>query len=242
MIAPLPLLEGADMTLKLAVASLFIAVLALLAFSPGARAQSAAPKRIVCFGDSITEGYKVTDAFTTPYPSMLQKLFDDKEGKGSRKVVNAGISGQDTRQALKRIDSVLEKEKPDVFIILYGTNDLWTSRKIADDETEKNLREIVSKAKASGARCIIGTMIPVWDFDAKVAARNEVIRRVAKEAGIGLVDTNAAFEKALKEAGDRSKTATWEKYYQVEDGGFVHPNDRGNEVLATAVRDAILAS
>lgn len=230
------------MTLKTVVALLAVTALAAYSLARAGGAETAAAKRIVCFGDSITEGYKVTDAFTTPYPAMLQRLLDEKRGKGTHAVVNAGVSGQDTRQATKRIDAVIEKEKPDAFIILYGANDLWTSRRISEDETDRNLREIVGKAKASGATCFIATLIPVWDTDAKVAGRNEIVKRVAKDTGIGLVDTNAAFERAFSDSGGRDKRQTWEKFYQSEDGGFLHPNDRGNGLLAQAFFDAMTRS
>ena len=195
------------------------------------RAEGKRAVRAACFGDSITEGYKITDAFTTPYPDMLQKLLDEKKGKGAYEVINAGISGQDTRQGLARLDDVLKK-KPDWMLLLYGTNDLWTSRKMALSDTDKNLRAIVAKIKAAGVKCMIGTIVPTWDFDAKVSAINDVIKKIAKDESITAVDMNESFEKALGEAGDRAKSATWERYYQVEDGGFVHPNDKGNKIIA----------
>ena len=203
-----------------------------LFITAGVRGDAKGPVKVVCFGDSITEGHRITDAFTTPYPDMLRKMLDEKKGKGGFEVVNAGVSGQDTHQGLARVDEVLRKEKPDWMLILYGTNDLWSTRKMAVSDTDRNLRAIVTKAKAAGAKCIIGTIIPVWDFDAKVSERNESIRKIANDEGIGLVDMNAAFEKAVKAAGGRAGKAAWEKYYQVEEGGFVHPNDAGNRLIA----------
>ena len=195
--------------------------------------------KVVCFGDSITEGYSVDGQLKTTYPGLLQGVLDEIEGKGRFKVVNCGISGQDTRQGLARIDRVLEEEKPDWMLVLYGTNDLWTGRKISVEETEANLREMLSRVKGAGARCIIGTMIPVWGFDEKVGERNKIIRKVAKEAGVPVAETGEAFEGAIRKAGERAKRAAWESVYQVEGDEFVHPNDAGNRLLAERWGEAL---
>ncbi len=198
--------------------------------------------KVVCFGDSITYGYSASDPAVTSYPALLAKLLEAKDSAAAVKVVNAGISGEDTRQGLKRLDSLLEKEKPGIVLVLYGTNDLWTSRKISVDDTRVNLTEMITKMKSSGAVVLIGTLIPVWEDDKRVAARNDVIKEVAKAAEITVVDLNAAFEKALTDAGGREKREAWETIYAPEDGGFLHPNDKGNALLAAAWHEALMKS
>ena len=64
--------------------------------------------KVVCFGDSITEGYSVDGQLKTTYPGLLQGVLDEIEGKGRFKVVNCGISGQDTRQGLARIQALAQ--------------------------------------------------------------------------------------------------------------------------------------
>lgn len=85
---------------------------------------------IVCFGDSLTAGTSAVtegvDDKTKSYPAYLkEKLTDDVE------VINAGVKGDTTDDALARIEKdVLEKD-PDMVIICIGANDFLQSS--ADD-------------------------------------------------------------------------------------------------------------
>jgi lysophospholipase L1-like esterase len=221
-------------------AALLVAWAAFYALS--GEAASARGVKVLCFGDSITFGYAASDEKSTSYPAFLQKMLDSKHAAGAFEVTNAGISGEDTRQGLARIDSTLKEHAPKWVLILYGTNDLWTARKLAPSDTEANLKKIIAHVKASGATPILSTIIPVWDDDARVAARNESIRKVAAAEGVRLVDQNAAFEKALAAAGDRAQKATWEKYYKLEDNGFLHPNDDGDALMAKVWFEALEAA
>ncbi len=197
----------------------------------GRLAREAMPVKIVCFGDSITFGYKASNPLTASYPAFLQRMLEDKYGMGRFTVVNAGISGEDTRQGLKRLDALLASEKPDWVLVEYGTNDLWTGRKIAPAETKANLLEMIRRMKAAGARVILATLPPVGDEDKEVAERNAVIREAAREADVPVNDLNAAFEKALADAGGKSSPEAWAKYYAPEET-WLHPNDYGDEFLA----------
>jgi len=197
---------------------------------------------VLCFGDSITFGYAASDERPASYPALLQKMLDSKHGPGAFDVTNAGVSGEDTRQGLARIDATLKEHAPQWVLMLYGTNDLWTARKLAPSDTEANLKKMIAHVKASGATPILSTIIPVWDDDARVAARNASIRKAAASEGVRLVDLNAAFEKALAAAGGRAEKAAWGKYYRPEDDGFLHPNDEGDSLMAKVWFEALEAA
>src|ERR1700751_2417491 len=92
---------------------------------------------IVAFGDSLTAGYG-TDAGNS-YPDYLEH---DLEAKGFYyRVVNAGISGNTTKDGVERVDDVLAL-KPAVVIVAFGGND--GLRGLPIDSTRKNLDQIVS--------------------------------------------------------------------------------------------------
>jgi len=202
---------------------LVFAVLAVSSCLAAAPAGKDAPVKIVCFGDSITEGYLLSRPAEESWPGVLARLLDARDGKGKFQVVNAGISGQDTRQGLKRLDALLASEKPDWILMEYGTNDLWSSRHMTPSDTEKNLKEMITRMKAANVRVIIATLPPVGDMEREVAERNEAIRRVAADTGTPLVDINAFVEEKLTAAGGRDKKSSWEKLYTLEDS-FLHPN------------------
>ncbi|MDE1175253.1 MAG: arylesterase [Edaphobacter sp.] len=110
--------------------------------------------RIVCFGDSLTAGYgtEVGQA----YPDALQKDLDDA-GYHYR-VVNAGVSGNTTKDGVERVDHVL-KLKPALVVVEFGGNDGLRGLRIAD--TRANLDKIVSTLTASGTKVVLaGITLP----------------------------------------------------------------------------------
>ncbi|MBS1823045.1 MAG: arylesterase [Acidobacteria bacterium] len=109
---------------------------------------------IVCFGDSLTAGYG-TEAGQS-YPDYLQTDLD-KKGYAYR-VVNAGISGNTTKDGVERIASIITM-KPALVVVEFGGNDGLRGLRIAD--TRANLDKIVSTLKESGTKVVLaGITLP----------------------------------------------------------------------------------
>jgi acyl-CoA thioesterase-1 len=70
---------------------------------------------IVCFGDSLTEGFGASIAQS--YPALLQQ-------RVKVPVINAGVSGDTTADALARIQGDVLAHKPMMVIVEFGANDL----------------------------------------------------------------------------------------------------------------------
>jgi acyl-CoA thioesterase-1 len=122
---------------------------------------------IVCFGDSLTAGYG-TDPGES-YPDYLQT---DLDAQGySYRIVNAGVSGNTTKDGIDRLGTVLAM-KPYLVIVEFGGNDGLRGVPIADSRA--NLDTILAKLKASGSKVVIaGITLPpnygaayIKDFDA----------------------------------------------------------------------------
>ncbi|MCX7662093.1 MAG: GDSL-type esterase/lipase family protein [Candidatus Omnitrophica bacterium] len=97
-------------------------------------------KNIICFGDSITAGYGVGE--NESYPYLLQQVLN-------MPVINAGLDGDTTSEALKRLNTdVLEKE-PYLVIIELGGNDFL--RRMPLEQTIKNIEEMIIKIQDCGA-------------------------------------------------------------------------------------------
>jgi acyl-CoA thioesterase-1 len=129
------------------------------AAKPAAEAPDNRPV-IVAFGDSLTAGYG-TDAGNS-YPDFLER---DLEAKGFHyHVVNAGISGNTTKDGLDRVDEVLAL-KPAVVIVAFGGND--GLRGLPIDSTRKNLDQIVSMLQRAGTKVVLGgiTLPPNYGAD-----------------------------------------------------------------------------
>jgi acyl-CoA thioesterase-1 len=110
--------------------------------------------RIVCFGDSLTAGFGTDPG--EAYPDYLQADLDHK-GYDYR-VVNAGISGDTTKDGLERVDRVIAM-KPTLVVVEFGGNDGLRGLRIED--TRANLDGIVGRLVASGTRVVLaGITLP----------------------------------------------------------------------------------
>lgn len=99
---------------------------------------------IICFGDSITFGYGAEPG--EDYPSELAKLTGIP-------VINAGVNGDTSSEAIKRTEKdVLEKE-PLLVIIEFGGNDFLG--KIPLEKTTENIEEMLKRIQAHGAMAAI---------------------------------------------------------------------------------------
>jgi len=78
--------------------------------------------KILCFGDSLTEGYTKYGTKYHPYTWKLQEKFDD-DGHNVQ-VINFGKSGERTDAMVPRFFDLVNKNNFDAIVILGGTNDL----------------------------------------------------------------------------------------------------------------------
>lgn len=99
---------------------------------------------VVAFGDSLTAGTGAGEGES--YPSVLSGMI------GCR-VVNAGLSGEDTTSGLRRLPGILETERPDLVILCHGGNDMLGRQDRG--AMAANLDAMVSMAKAAGADVIL---------------------------------------------------------------------------------------
>ena len=175
---------------------------------------------VVAFGDSLTAGVRVGPEET--YPGFLQRELDRREL--AFRVVNEGVSGDTTARALARVDVALA-HAPAWVILGIGAND--GLRGLPIDVMAANLETMIRRFEEGGARVLLaGMMLPrnygpeyVRDFEA-------VYPRLAREFDLPLIPfllENVAMVRDLNQA----------------DG--IHPNARGNRVVARQVADAFEA-
>ncbi len=82
---------------------------------------SAPPLTIVFFGDSVTFGYGV-DTETESFYARIRKVLQTGI-YGEVTTINAGVSGDDTSEALKRMPTDVVVHKPDILVIAFGLNE-----------------------------------------------------------------------------------------------------------------------
>jgi lysophospholipase L1-like esterase len=103
--------------------------------------------RVVFFGDSITDGWKIAQWFPgKPY-------------------VNRGISGQTTSQMLVRFRQDVLDLHPKAVVILAGTNDIaGNTGPITLEDIEANLASMAQLANANHIAVVMSSVTPVNDY------------------------------------------------------------------------------
>jgi acyl-CoA thioesterase-1 len=136
---------------------------------------------IVAFGDSLTAGYG-TDTGNS-YPDFLET---DLNAKGFHyHVINAGISGNTTKDGLDRLDDVLAL-KPVLVIVAFGGND--GLRGLPIESTRRNLNRIVSTLQHAGIKVVLGgiTLPPNYGPD-YIHQFNETYAMLARQYHVPLL-------------------------------------------------------
>jgi acyl-CoA thioesterase I len=136
---------------------------------------------IVCFGDSLTAGYG-TEAGQT-YPDYLQA---DLDAAGYKyRVVNAGISGNTTKDGVERVNAIVAM-KPTIVVVEFGGNDGLRGLRIEDSRA--NLDKIVATLTSSGTRVVLAgiTLPPDYGQD-YINQFNETYVLLAKKFHVPLL-------------------------------------------------------
>jgi len=209
----------------------------------------AAPLKIVAFGDSTTAP-RAPDVKQV-YAQVLAKELPRRGIEAE--VTNAGVPGNHTVDAMKRLERDVLAKKPDLVIVQFGINDaavdVWrkppeTKPRVAKDDYERNLRAMLKQIRAGGANVILMTPNPTrWTakmremyghppykpddpdgFNVLLAGYAEVVRRIAREEKLPLVDIYAAFNQH----GQDKPGETIDDL--LLDG--THPNDAGHKLVA----------
>jgi acyl-CoA thioesterase I len=176
---------------------------------------------IVLFvGTSLTAGYGLPEEQS--FPLRIQERIDD-EGLPFR-AINAGVSGETSSGALRRIDWLLQQPF-DVFVLETGGNDML--RGTDPEVTEGNIRTIVDRVRAArpDARIILAGMLAMPNLGREYTERFESIYpRIAQEHGLPLIPfllDGVAAERELN----------------LPDG--IHPNAEGQRIVADNVWDVL---
>jgi acyl-CoA thioesterase-1 len=117
------------------------------------------------------------------YPARLQEKLSLA---GYRyRVVNAGVSGDTTAGALRRLEWVL-KSKPDIVILELGANDGLRGLDLKD--TRANLSQIIQRFQAAGAKVVLaGMKLPPNYGPAYTGSFQEMYVDLAKHYDIPLI-------------------------------------------------------
>ncbi len=157
---------------------LLLAFLALLVPLP---ARAAKKPLIVCFGDSITAGHGLDPS--QAWPAALQR---DLNARGYHyRVVNAGVSGNTTKDGIDRLPIILAMH-PAVVIVEFGGND--GLRGLPLSVTQHNLGVIVQRLLAAHVKVLLaGITLPPNYGHAYIQRFDRMYHQVARKYHVPLL-------------------------------------------------------
>jgi lysophospholipase L1-like esterase len=178
-------------------------------------------QRVVFYGDSITDGWKIAEYFPgKPY-------------------LNRGISGQTTPQMLVRLRPDVIAHKPKAILLLAGTNDIaGNTGPMTNEMIQENYMAMAELAKAHGIKMIFASILPVHDYNPqrkitagrppeRILALNAWLKDYCAKNGHTFLDY---FSKMVDDKG-------FLKAELANDG--LHPNTEGYKIMAPLAEAAI---
>jgi acyl-CoA thioesterase I len=173
------------------------------AFRPGpgyVNYPPAAGKTWVAFGDSLTSGYGASEG--NDYPTLLGKRL-------GLPILNFGIPGATTQDALAKVDEVLNAN-PKVVLLCFGGNDTLSG--VSHHQTFQNLSLIIDQFHQAGAFVVL---IGIRTASVRDKYRSE-FKALSKEKRVLYVPN--ILDGVLGNPGLMSD--------------YVHPNDQGYGIIA----------
>ena len=125
---------------------------------------------ILAFGDSLTNGNGARESES--YPAVLASLT-------GRRVINAGVSGEESDAGLRRLPAALEQYQPKLLILCHGGNDMI--RKKDMKQMESNIRQMIKLAQDKNIPVILlgvpkpGLFLSSFEVYTKIAESTDVV-------------------------------------------------------------------
>jgi lysophospholipase L1-like esterase len=184
--------------------------------------------KVVCIGNSIVNGFP--HRRSRSFPSVLRTLT-------GWEVINKGVNGDTTGGVLERFPHDVLAHRPDLVLILTGTNDFILGLSTPEEALE-NLAQMARTAREAGIRPVLltpvgtdpdqaaggwmaGAGIDYRDVNARLEVLSQGIRGLAADGTCGLVDLE------LKYKG----------FGKFVDG--IHPTEEGQEKLARWIAEVL---
>jgi len=210
-------------------------------FLSAVEVETAAPRTIVTFGDSITDGTSSTPNTDRRWPDILaERLVAAGEPRG---VSNQAIAGNRIlsqgmaifgESALARFDrDVLTVPNARWLIVLEGINDIGMGAAAPPtfEQMRAGYRQMIARARAQGIRVYLATLLPYegarYFHEAGEAVRQEINAWIRSTGEIdGFVD----FDAAVRDPANPRRMKT-----ELQSGDWLHPNDAGYKAMGEAV-------
>ena len=170
---------------------------------------------VLALGDSLTFGTGASAE--TSYPTVLA-------GLTGWNVVNAGVSGDTSAQALARLPALLAEHQPKLVIVSIGGNDFL--RKLAESDTRAHVHAICKQSLDAGAQVLL-----------------VAVPRATVAAALGQMTDHALYAEVAKDLKIPLQREAWGEVLAQPDlrADAVHANARGYAQFARSVQGTAAA-
>ncbi|MBS1596827.1 MAG: SGNH/GDSL hydrolase family protein [Bacteroidetes bacterium] len=198
-------------------------------------------KRVVFFGDSITEAGAKPGGY-------IVKLGEELTKKGIAdqfELIGAGIGGNKVYDLYLRMEDDVLAKNPDIVVIWIGVNDVWHKQSFGTgtdpDKFEKFYNAIIKKLQAKNIKVILCTPAAIGEktdftnqLDGDLNKYSQIIRGIAATNNCDLVDLRKIFlEYNLKNNPENKESGILTR-------DRVHLNDQGNQLVADKMMEALM--
>ncbi len=196
-------------------------------------------KKVIFFGDSITLAGGQPGGYVLQLADSLQK-----KGITNYDLEAAGVGYDKVYDLYLRIEDDVLSKHPDIVVIFEGVNDvghksgMHTGTDI--EKFERFHRAIIKKLQQQNIQPVLCTMAVIGEKknngnndDVELDAYAEIIRKIAAELHLPLVDFRSAFKKYY----EQHNPGNLEKNVLTRDG--IHFNETGHRMAATMIWDVL---
>ncbi|MBR6371920.1 MAG: SGNH/GDSL hydrolase family protein, partial [Victivallales bacterium] len=182
--------------------------------------------RLVGFGDSNTDFNHWS--FGRNWLSMLACNGSDFFGR--RVIINSGVSGDNTADALRRVNSDVLDFHPDIVIVAFGLNDALQSRPLED--FKQDYRTLLEMLKGAGCYVITRTSQPIINMTngteelataPKMPEFMAAIVEISRDMDIPCVDHYSLWKASM--------ASKYRGELVLLMGNRLHPNEQGHRRL-----------
>ena len=198
-------------------------------------------RRVIFFGDSITEAAVKPGGYITRLGEALAK----KGMTDQFELIGSGIGGNKIYDLYLRLEDDVLARNPDIVYIYIGVNDVWHKQSSGTgtdaDKFEKFYVAILKKLQSRNVRVILCTPAVIGERtdctnqqDGDMNKYCQIIRNLAASYRCDLVD----LRKSFLEYGRKNNPENKESGILTTDR--VHLNDQGNQLVADEMLTVLL--
>ena len=193
---------------------------------------------IVFAGDSVTDADKNSswDKIGNGYVRLIRDALAAFYPQKRFRVINSGISGDNSRDLLARWDRDVSAFAPDVLFCMIGINDVWRhfdkldpeKPLVYEEEFKRNIKSICERGKL----CKDFTLMPPYFIERNQSDEMlqmtlryaEIVRRTARACGVRVLELQPVFDEYMKSSSGLS--ISWDR---------VHPGNIDAMLIARAI-------